>query len=330
MKRKYLLAVLIAAAMPLTSMAQDDDLYFNPKKEAKEKAERRALLQRQYAEQRARRDSIYRLNWSGSDRSVDEYNRGGRIFSHYENVGKDSLGNDIIQFHVGKGVAPDSIYDDAYFAQKYADRDEDFVCTREMSRWDGFYDPWFYDYYGYGPYYWRSRVWGWHNPWRYGYYAGWYDPWFDPWYDPWYYGYCGWYGGWYAPWYYGWGGYYNPWYWGGPVIGHVSYGGRNSGGYAGSRTYRYNGDKGYAGNSTYRSNRNRNFGGRINGNGRYNSVRNNNNTNNFDRSNFGGFGNRSGASFGGGSHSGGRSFGGGGGSFGGGSRSGGGGFGGRR
>ena len=61
MKRKYLLAVLIAAAMPLTSMAQDDDLYFNPKKEAKEKAERRALLQRQYAEQRARRDSVYRL-----------------------------------------------------------------------------------------------------------------------------------------------------------------------------------------------------------------------------------------------------------------------------
>lgn len=214
MKRKYLLAVLIAAAMPLTSMAQDDDLYFNPKKEAKEKAERRALLQRQYAEQRARRDSVYRLFWSGSDRSVDEYNRGGRIFSHYENVGKDSLGNDIIQFHVSKGVAPDSIYDDAYFAQKYADRDEDFVRTREMSRWDGFYDPWFYDYYGYGPYYWRSRMWGWHNPWRYGYYAGWYDPWFDPWYDPWYYGYCGWYGGWYDPWYYGWGGYYNPWYWG--------------------------------------------------------------------------------------------------------------------
>ena len=95
MKRKYLLAVLIAAAMPLTSMAQDDDLYFNPKKEAKEKAERRALLQRQYAEQRARRDSVYRLFWSGSDRSVDEYNRGGRLFSHYENVGKDSLGNDM-------------------------------------------------------------------------------------------------------------------------------------------------------------------------------------------------------------------------------------------
>ena len=116
MKKFVLLAVLVAA-MPLTTMAQDDDLYFNPKQEAKKKAERRAQLQRQYAEQRARRDSIYRLFWSGSDRSVDEYNRGGRIFSHYENVGKDSLGNDIIMFHVGKGVAPDSIYDDAYFAQ---------------------------------------------------------------------------------------------------------------------------------------------------------------------------------------------------------------------
>lgn len=156
---------------------------------------------------------------------MDEYNRGGRIFSHFEHVGTDSLGNDIIQFHVGKGMVPDSIYDDAYFAQKYINQDEDFDYTRRMSRWDGYYDPWFYGYYGYGPYYWRSRMWGWHNPWRYGYYAGWYDPWFDPWYDPWYYGYARWYGGWYDPWYYGWGGWYGPWYWGGPMIGHVSYGG---------------------------------------------------------------------------------------------------------
>ena len=318
MKKMYLLAVLMAAAMPLTSMAQDDDLYFNPKKEAQEKAEKRARLQQQYAAQRARRDSLYSLFWSGSGRDVDEYNRGGRIFSHYEHVGTDSLGNDIIQFHVGKGVRPDSIYDDAYFAQKYADQDEDFDYTRRMSRWDGYYDPWFYGYYGYGPYYWRSRMWGWHNPWRYGYYAGWYDPWFDPWYDP---------------WYYGWGGWYGPWYWGGPMIGHVTYGGRNSGGYAGNRSFRYNGDKGYAGNGTRRSVANRNFGGR-DSQRNYNTRSNNNtNTNTFDRSNFGGFGNRSGASFGG-SNSGGRSGGGfgGGGSFGGGggSRSGGGGFGGRR
>ncbi len=322
----YLLAVLIAASMPLTSMAQDDDLYFNPKKEAKEKAEKKAELMRQYAAQRARRDSIYSLFWSGSNRDVDEYNRGGRLFSHYEKVGTDSLGNDIIQFHVGKGLAPDSIYDDSYFAQKYADQDEDFARTRQMSRWDGYYDPWFYDYYGYGPYYWRSRMWGWHNPWRYGYYAGWYDPWFDPWYDPWYYGYAGWYGGWYDPWYYGWGGYYSPWYWGGPMIGHVSYGG-----FAGNRRYnnpgridgannRYNAIQGNNPNTyTRRSNSNRNFGQRRD-TGNYNY--NNNNSNFGSRSNSG-FGNSgfSGGSFGGG-HAGGGSFGGG--------RSGGGSFGGRR
>ena len=329
MKKMYLLAVLMAATMPFTAMAQDDDLYFNPKKEVKKQAEHRAQLQRAYAEQKARRDSIYALYWSGSNRSVDEYNRGGRFLSHYENVGKDSLGNDIIQFHVGKGVAPDSIYDDAYFAQKYADPEEDFSRTREMSRWDGYYNPWFYDYYGYGPYYWRSRMWGWHNPWRYGYYAGWYDPWFDPWYDPWYYGYAGWYGGWYSPWYYGWGGYYNPWYWGGPMIGHVSYGG-----FAGNKRYnnpgRIDGSNhrftGIAGNNrnTYsrRSGSNRSFGQRQN-NGNYN----NNNSSWGSRGNSG-FGN-SGGSFGGGSFSGGgRS---GGGSFGGGGgHSGGGSFGGRR
>ena len=323
MKKMYLLAILIAA-MPLTSMAQDD-LYFNPKKEAKEKAEKKAALQKAYEQQRARRDSIYSLFWSGSNRGVDEYNRGGHFLSHYEKVGTDSLGNDIIQFHVGKGVAPDSIYDDAYFAQKYANQDEDFARTRDMSRWDGYYDPWFYDYYGYGPYYWRSRMWGWHNPWRYGYYAGWYDPWFDPWYDPWYYGYAGWYGGWYDPWYYGWGG---PWYWGGPMIGHVSYGGfagnkrYNNPGNIDGANHRYNGVAGNNPNTyTRRSNSNTSFGQRRD-NGNFNS---NNNSSWGSRSNSG-FSN--GGSFGGGSFGGGRS---GGGSFGGGGgRSGGGSFGGRR
>ena len=322
----YLLAVLIAAAMPLALMAQDDDLYFNPKKEAKEQAEKRAAMQKAYELQRARRDSIYALYWSGSNRNVDEYNRGGRLFSHYEKVGTDSLGNDIIQFHVGKGLAPDSIYDDAYFAQKYADQDEDFACTRDLSRWDGYYDPWFYDYYGYGPYYWRSRMWGWRNPWRYGYYAGWYDPWFDPWYDPWYYGYAGWYGGWYDPWY--WGGYYNPWYWGGPMIGHVSYGGfagnkrYNTPGQIDGSNHRYNGVAGNNSNTySRRSNSNMSFGQRRD-NGNFN---NSNNSSWGTRSNSG---ISNGGSFGGGSFGGARS---GGGSFGGGGgRSGGGSFGGRR
>lgn len=321
--KKWLVLSVFMAALPLTMMAQDDDLYFNPKQEAKKAAEERVQKAKLLAAQRARQDSIYALYWSGSDRNVDEYNRGGKLLSHYQNIGADSLGNDIISFRVGKGVAPDSIYDDEAFAAKYMrGMGDDFDCTRDLSRWDGFYDPWFYSYYGCGPYYWRSSYWRWHNPWRYGYYAGWYDPWFDPWFDPWYYGYAGWYGG---PWY-GWGGYY-PWYWGGPMIGYVSYGG-----FAGNKRYnnpgRIDGSNhrftGIAGNNrnTYsrRSGSNRSFGQRQN-NGNYN----NNNSSWGSRGNSG-FGN-SGGSFGGGSFSGGgRS---GGGSFGGG-HSGGGSFGGRR
>lgn len=286
-------------ALPFSMMAQDDDLYFNPKQEAKKVAEERAKRTQQLAEQRARRDSIYALYWSGSDRNVDEYNRGGKLFSQYQNIGSDSLGNDIISFRIDKGVAPDTIYDDEAFAEKYTrDMRDDFDCTRCMSRWDGFYDPWFYDYYGCGSYYWRSSYWRWHNPWRYGYYAGWYDPWFDPWYDPWYYGYAGWYG---RPWY-GWGGYY-PWYWGGPVVTYV----RPSNGY---RSYGYVASGSSSNRGSHSSQFNR-FGRREsnNSNRNYNNNYNYNNNHTFNSS---GFGNRSvgSGSFGGGTRGGGFSGGG--------------------
>ena len=316
MRKMFLLAVL-AAALPLTSMAQDDDLYFNPKAEAKKAAAEREKAEREIA-----------ANYCGSKRSVDEYNRHGRFVSRIQKIGTDSLGNDIITFRVGKGVKPDSIYDDVAFVQKYLEQDDDYTYTRDMSRWDDYYDPWFYHNYGAGPYYWSRVYWGWHNPWRYGYYAGWYDPWFDPWFDPWYYGYAGWYGGWYNPWYYGygWGGYYHPW--GGPMVTHVSYGGfagtgrhQNPGSIDGSY-HRYGN---YTNGNTYSrgSASNRAFGSR----GQNNNTRSYQNNSGFG-SRGGGFG--GGSSFGGG----GGSFGGGhagGGSFGGGRSGGGGGsFGGRR
>ena len=152
MKKFVLLAVLVAA-MPLTTMAQDDDLYFNPKQEAKKEAALREQRAKAYARVRAVRDSLYAIYWSGSPRSVDEYNRNGRILSHYQGITTDSLGNDIISFRLEKGVKPDSIYDDEAFAQKFINQDEDFEYTRDLSRWDGYYNPWFYDYYGVGPYY---------------------------------------------------------------------------------------------------------------------------------------------------------------------------------
>lgn len=287
--KKWLVLSVFMAALPLTMMAQDDDLYFNPKQEAKKAAEERAQKAKLLAAQRARQDSIYALYWSGSDRNVDEYNRGGKLLSHYQNIGADSLGNDIISFRVGKGVAPDSIYDDEAFAEKYMrGMGDDFDCTRDLSRWDGFYDPWFYSYYGCGPYYWRSSYWRWHNPWRYDYYAGWYDPWFDPWFDPWYYGYAGWYGG---PWY-GWGGYY-PWYWGGPAVAYV----RPSNGY---RSFSHSAS-GSNVNGSYRNN----YPGQYNRFGRRESTNSNNNRNyNYNNSNrsfnYSNFGNQShGGSFGG-------------------------------
>lgn len=297
--KKWIVLSVFMVALPFSMMAQDDDLYFNPKQEAKKVAEERAKRTQQLAEQRARRDSIYALYWSGSDRNVDEYNRGGKLFSQYQNIGSDSLGNDIISFRIDKGVAPDTICDDEAFAEKYTrDMRDDFDCTRCMSRWDGFYDPWFYDYYGCGSYYWRSSYWRWHNPWRYGYYAGWYDPWFDPWYDPWYYGYAGWYG---RPWY-GWGGYY-PWYWGGPVVTYVC----PSNGY---RSYGHVAS-GSSSNRGFHSSQFNRFGRREsnNSNRNYNNNYNYNNNHTFNSS---GFGNRSvgSGSFGGGTRGGG--FGGGG------------------
>ena len=201
--KKLVLMTVLAGALPLSIMAQDDDLYFTPK----QSSETSSVVEK----------STY---YSGSDRNVDEYNRRGKYWSHYQKIGTDDKGNDIIQFTKGNGVYPDSTYIDTTFVGKYYEtmvNDDDYRYTRRMSRWDGYYDPWYYSYsWGFGPY------WGYGARWRYG----WYDPFYDPWYDPWYYGgyygyrypyhgYAGWYGGWYSPWYYG--GYYGYPYYGGYV-----------------------------------------------------------------------------------------------------------------
>ena len=172
---------MIAGMLPLSMVAQDDDLYFVPKKKSVEKVTDNYGIPA----------NVY---YSGSNRSVDEYNR--RTRSHYEVIGADSTLNDTISFSAEKGVYPDSI------------SDEDFKLTKEMSRFDDYrlsdYDA-FWAGYNAGRY-----DWAWHSPWYYSRY-GWYDPWYYSrwaWYDPWYYGY-----GWYNPWYYGYG-WYDPWYYG--------------------------------------------------------------------------------------------------------------------
>jgi hypothetical protein len=198
--KKLLLISMFAGMLPLSMVAQVDDLYFVPKKKSAEKVTDNYGLPRE----------VY---YSGSDRSVDEYNR--RV-SHYDLIAKDSTLNDTIHFSAEKGVYPDSTLN------------EDFEITRKMSRFDDYRiadNEAFWAGYEAGRY-----DWGWHSPWYYTRF-GWYDPWYYPWYwnDPWYYsGYYGWYGGWYGfgyyPFYSSW---YGPWYYdrfyyyGGGYVGRV-------------------------------------------------------------------------------------------------------------
>lgn len=211
--KKLLMLFFLAGTMPLASMAQDD-LYFTPKKVAKAQAEPETPAY-----------------YCGSSRSVDEYNRRGSLSSWYQKIGSDTLGNDIIAFQGGAGVYPDSSYVDTAFvypgSAQFGTQSDDYACTRELSRWDGYYDPWFSPYWRYG----------WYDPW---YYGSWYG--YHGWYDPWYYGY-----GWYGPWHHGWyGGYYGGWYggWGHGGYVHGTPGTRNHGYIARNTTGAYGGNFG--------------------------------------------------------------------------------------
>ena len=145
--KKLILLLVLCGAMPLTMMAQDDDLYFTPKKSAK--AERAEVVY-------DNRPAYY----VGSNRSVDEYNRRGRYRSSYQTISGDSVASDVISFEAGAGVYPDSAYIDTTFVfSEYTGNDfaggyddsDDYRCTRSMSRWDGYCAP--------GHYGWHSPFW---------------------------------------------------------------------------------------------------------------------------------------------------------------------------
>lgn len=346
MKKLLLLSVLLGA-MPLTMMAQDD-LYFTPKKQEAQTIGSSVVTDGQA------------VIHSGSQRSVDDYNRRGAYSSYFQKIGTDSLGNDIIEFHTSASDLTDTLSIYPGTDVNY-DSDDDYTYSRRLTRFDDYYwDPLYYHRFGYRPY-WAYR-WGWYDPWY-----DIYDPWYYGWYDPWLYGYHGYYG--YG--YYGWGyGYpyrwYDPWYYDyysyfpvysgvsssryiagttnhgslGRLNGHSASAGRkgNFGGYRGNgqSTRSYN-------TAQERSSRTGNFGG-YRGGGSYSSSsapsgRSSSSTYSSSRSSSSGsFGgsrssssSSSSGSFGGSRSSGGGSFGGSSSGGGGGSRGGGGGsFGGRR
>lgn len=208
--KKFILISILMGALPFTMVAQDDDLYFASKKKTEKKVTDNVGAQ----------TDVYH---SGSNRSVDEYNR---MESKYVVIDNDST-NDIITFSAEKGVYPDSLMmagSDSLIVEDYAltkrmMRFDDYDLTNNAAFWAGYHA--------------GMDTWNWHTPWyyrTYGWYGGWYDPWYYnsvwSWYDPffWDYGYwshASWYG-YYSGYYpYGYYGYYPYGYYG---FGYYPYG----------------------------------------------------------------------------------------------------------
>ena len=87
--KKWILLSALMGAMPLSMLAQDDDMYFVPTKQT-------------VAQARTHYSVSPRTYYSGSNRSVDEYNRRG---SYYQPIPGDSL-SDVIDFSAVAGVYP--------------------------------------------------------------------------------------------------------------------------------------------------------------------------------------------------------------------------------
>ena len=116
--KKLLLISILMGALPFTMAAQDDDLYFVPKKKTTEK---------KVTDYGGMQSAVYH---SGSNRSVDEYNR---MESKYVVIGNDSV-NDIIQFDGEMGVYPDSLS----MAASDSLEIEDYALTKRMMRFDDY------------------------------------------------------------------------------------------------------------------------------------------------------------------------------------------------
>lgn len=176
MKNWFYLSMAFAL-LPLSMMAQDDDMYFGSAK--KQKSTYRSASSWEPV-------SPAPVYHTGSKRGVDEYNRRG---NSYDVLPQDS---DIIDFSAVEGVYPDST--------------ADYSLTKKMARWEG-YTP--KQAYWEGYYDGSHDSWYWHSPWYYTSFYPWYDSWYYPYgwhyswyYDPWYYDYYSWHWGYYPYHYY--------------------------------------------------------------------------------------------------------------------------------
>ena len=181
--KKLLLISMLIGAMPLAMMAQDDDLYFVPKKK------------------KAQVEKVKEYTPMVAPQPKAE--------SSYEVIDGDTTKLDVIDFTEGRGVYPsDTLETEDYALTKKMMRFDDYEVSDNSAFWAG---------YNAG----RSSMFAWHSPWYYSRYGfGWYDPWYSPWYyGSWYSPY---YYSWYDPWYYGWyDPFYTSWGW--PYYGYYSW-----------------------------------------------------------------------------------------------------------
>ena len=166
--KKLLLISMLIGAMPLAMMAQDDDLYFVPKKK------------------KARVEQV--------KETAPVVAPQPKAKSSYEVIDGDTTKLDVIDFTEGKGIYPDSLETEDYALTKNLVRFDDYDVSNNEAFWAGYRA--------------GASTWSWHSPWfytRYGF--GWYDPYWSSWGWN-YYGYPGYYSSWYYPYRYGGYAYY--------------------------------------------------------------------------------------------------------------------------
>lgn len=196
------LAILFSITMLVTSSslkAQEDDMYFTPKKDKKVAKTEKTTRKVEVVLETEEPSNVYTSRVTATVpvsevRDVDEYNRRGKKPSSFssDTVSTESQiaeGADTQTYR----LSAQSLYDLGYsegYEEGYSDgNDMDFYYGLRLARFHG--------YHHYEPWYW-NRISFIYDPWHW-------DPWYwDPWYRPYYYG------GWYSV---GWGVGYCGTYW---------------------------------------------------------------------------------------------------------------------
>ncbi|MDE6557121.1 MAG: hypothetical protein K2K55_09200, partial [Duncaniella sp.] len=179
-------SVLLGAVSAVAQSYFDDDIYYNPEKDAKAKAEKAAKQAAKEAEKRAKAEAALVGRYESADAyadqlsgtrsiSVDEYNRRG-IFAVDSVLMADSVQSDFAYTRrIEKFYNPEIVdlvnADEQTSAIYYMEPQTVNVYVNTPSSfwgYDYFDSPFFSWNYG-----WASPSWRWNSPW---YWNSWYDP----------------------------------------------------------------------------------------------------------------------------------------------------------